>query len=378
MKMGQIIQLENVLRTWEDGCLAMEGGYKHGLAEGGLMAEKQYFEYGSELREYLIHSFGQPFDRRFIADEPPDTSFKRIWNMLPIFLHAWVNSSKRIYHLSALLANMFLATSLKKVDCEDIHFPFSAFVLTLEQPIADAHNHYDCLLFANDVDFYGEKCLAILLLDTKWKSAKLMDQDVKDKIRWAIRKKRWDKVDKKFKQFDLLQAENRPRVQSYYIYKQFWHGGITQFVKQYQSMLKDQEYDERLALKVFQLLMGICFFFQNMPNDVREKRAKSITPSALKPKAPVPVKLFEASQIFTFSTERIISQEEKQVFTDISTESLARWQVSPHFRSGYWRRPSGYGQDPSCPKTIWVKPCLVNADLVQGNVLPLGSKNILK
>jgi hypothetical protein len=176
MKIGQIIQLENVLRTWEDLCLIMEGGTKQGLAEGGLMAEKQYFEYGSELREYLSHSFGQPFDKKFIDHEPPDASFKRIWNMLPIFLHAWVNNSKRIYHLPAILANMFLATSLKKVDCEDIHFPFSAFVLTLEQPIADAHNRYDCLLFVDDVDFYDKKYLAILLLDTKWKSAKLIDR----------------------------------------------------------------------------------------------------------------------------------------------------------------------------------------------------------
>jgi len=379
MKIGQINQLEILLSTWEDMCLVMEGGFNQGLAEGGRCAPVQFFQNTPEFRGFLQNSFGQPFDKRFIDAQPPTSNLLQIWSMIPIFFHAWLNNSKRIYHFTNVLESMFLATSLKKIDCEDIHFPFAAFALTLERPIADANGiFYDCLLIADDVDFYGKKYLAIILLDVKWKGVRPMDQAVRERVKWAIRKKRWDKAAKKLKHLDFINAENRPHLRSYYIDKQFWRGDLQQFVRQYRHIVKDMGQDEQLALKVFQLLMGLCFFLNNLPNSILREKAKPTAASGAKPKLPIPAKIFDSGQVFTFATETIISQEEKEIFGQIDAGSLSGTPKSPHFRSGHWRRPPGCGQDPNCPKSIWVKPCVINADRLGVNQQPHGSKNILK
>ncbi len=379
MKIGQITQLENLLVHWENRCLIMEGGYAQGLAENGYSFTKEYFHYAPEFRSYLAHSFGQPFDGRFIPEEIPDDEGRQTSDILPVFFHAWVNSSKRIYHLDKFLANMFLATSLKKVDCEDLHFPFGSFALTLEQPITDMEgNSFDCLLFADSLDLYGKKYLSILLLDIKWKSVKLMDQSVTDKIRWAIRKKRWNKIDKKIKQYDFDLISNRPNIKRYYIARDLWTGDITQFVQQYRSLLIELDHDDKFWLRVFKILMGVCFFFQNMPNIIKKVQINPVCLPGAQSKDPEADKLFKTSQIFTFAHERIISQKEREAFSQLDTDYLTGTAKSPHFRSGHWRRPPGYGQDPNCPKTIWVRPCLINADQLKNDQLPLGSKNILE
>jgi hypothetical protein len=48
-------------------------------------------------------------------------------------------------------------------------------------------------------------------------------------------------------------------------------------------------------------------------------------------------------------------------------------QISAHFRIGHWRRPPGKGNDPSYPKTVWVRPTLVLRGDLEGPGLPGGS-----
>lgn len=378
MKIGQITQLENLLMAWENHCLMAECGYAQALFEKGHPLGHEFFHNAPDFREYLSHSLGKPFDRKFLPEEIMHES-NWTWYMLPIFFHAWVNNSKRVYHLSKALANMFLVTSLKKVNCEDIHFPFGSFVLTLDSPLTDAQGRsFDCLVFADNIDLYGEENMGIILLDTMWKSVKVIDQEATEKIRWAIRKKRWDKIKKKIEQHNAYTKANPVSIVRYYIAKQKWSGEITDFVRQYRGALREDNQDDELWLKVFHILMGLCFFFQNLPNSVIKEQIRPICRPVAKIEKSETARIFASSQIFSFAWENILSQEENEIFGRINVEHLAGIEISPHFRCGHWRRPPGFGQDPSHPKTVWVRPCIINADKLKEGELPEGNMTELK
>jgi hypothetical protein len=50
----------------------------------------------------------------------------------------------------------------------------------------------------------------------------------------------------------------------------------------------------------------------------------------------------------------------------------ARFELSCPFREGHWRRPPGKGDDPTAPRTVHVRPCIVRRDRLpkDGGLLP--------
>jgi hypothetical protein len=54
------------------------------------------------------------------------------------------------------------------------------------------------------------------------------------------------------------------------------------------------------------------------------------------------------------------------------------YSLSPHFRSGYWSRPVGSGDDPFAKKTVWHNPTIVRKDLLKDGSLPVGKMMSVK
>jgi hypothetical protein len=225
---------------------------------------------------------------------------------------------------------------------------------------------------------YGEENMGIILLNVDWKGAKVIEPDHRDKIRWALRKKRWDKIEKIIFHHDSYLKANSINVVRYYIAKRKWSGDITDFVWQYRDTLRDENHDDALWLKVFHLLMGVCFFFQNLPSSVIKEQIRPISRPVPKTEKSEAARLFTSSQLFSFAWENIISSKEKEIFSRINVENLTGIEISPHFRCGHWRRPPGFGHDPNHPKTVWVRPSIINADKLREGELPAGSMSVLK
>jgi hypothetical protein len=133
----------------------------------------------------------------------------------------------------------------------------------------------------------------------------------------------------------------------------------------------DWEYAMRIAV-------GLALYFRSSPVvpqqddrpvDIADNREEERRP----PVGPSPG-INDADQVLyvreSVPFDRDITRHVADVLRNDPTDT--KRQLNWHFRQGYWRRPTGSGNDPDCPKTVWVAPTIVRRDRMPAQGLPLG------
>jgi hypothetical protein len=386
----KIERLEQAFRYWENACLICYASYMQGLSEVS-MANKNIpcsFENAPQFREYLVDSFGQKLDYEKFVTAPvgklnlQDSSFAEFF---PIAMHAWVNKSRRVYHISEEFGALLENISLKGIYWSDIHLPFDSFVLTMETPLAsfDGPGRCDCLVTFR-MEHEGANYLCATMLDSQLESYSPFSGEQTAKINWAIKKQRWNKVRQKIKSsapFSEVAFIRTAWLKEDELknYDQDLETLLSEGAELIQAGEKTIKNMNNPALAWLRMLAGFSLFLQTKPPAIYEK----IVPPQTSAKSQNRLgdgksndSITYGCEICTLLTSHVLTSEESRAIKLAAGTETGR-RMPTHFRAGHWRRPPGRGNDPSYPKTVLVKPSVINAHLRPDGALPEGSEQIL-
>lgn len=135
--------LEYALCVWESKAFYLNfvSAYNRHNETGDVLPIKGPLKHGHEFRKFLL-SRKETFDTaRFFG--PNEVALKMdviksLAAFLPIELHDWSISSRRVYAMSEDLQMLLQIASLKNVCWSDITWPFPSFALNLPFPIRNA------------------------------------------------------------------------------------------------------------------------------------------------------------------------------------------------------------------------------------------------
>lgn len=388
--------LEQALNLWEDYCFVMKKmarflekvdepfGYP---IDGPLVNAPQFREVLlKQSVDYL--EFG-----RFI----PESAFlKELGDIawLPTALFAWTRNSRKVYHLPCPIQTAFSGISLKDICWKDIKWPFESFLLTLEDPIVDTTtgHSFNGILVSNmakaldgwigvyNFHFFSAELSQFHKMSSfekerfiKWIKtgegdkviAKVdsIDAFVKGKFVESamiavdkVMDDRLNNIDEGFKQTDrMISKEIREKF------------GRDDAVDEYE--------DYSLIMKGIHIVANLCLYLYAFPaiaaSSPRQKHTNEGKKASVGRKA-----ITDKAEIFTITSENFLTAEDYRVIDEIK-RSRASHQKCIHWRRGHWRKEPGKGHILDAPKSILVKPTLVNDHLILEGLLPGGSKTTL-
>jgi len=275
-------------------------------------------------------------------------------------LYHWFFDSQRVFTLSSNLTEMLLATNLPDFKLNEINLSVPSFAIQLEHPIQlQDERWYDFIIFRSHHNDDGS---------TARMSVRIFEQTYSDYKPLTERKKKIVNKDaeqrnarsKKFADKMTRQAEGR---------KVIGYSVVAGSNSLSEAISKSAPENEKLDwVMLYQIGIGLNLYLQTarLPEDT-ECIAKFLHPKVV-PK--------DARKHFTNNTE-LFSLGTSQAFSrhkpSKGQERDFVGSVRPHFRRGYWRRPSGFGSDPNANATIWVRPTWVHQDKIDAGEKPTGS-----
>jgi hypothetical protein len=372
---GNLVRLEQSLQLWEDMCFVRRINRIHARTQKVDPEKEGRIIPGEELRRYLLTSYGKPFDTdRFIDRSELGTMNFGCVRHLPLALHTWINQSRRVYHLTGEMQTMFEATSLDGLCWNDVRWPLNSFVVTLECPLIDEKGYtYDCLM-ATRTDFeskteYGSIVLSGFCTDLDYYEP-IRKEDKSLIIRAAKKNSHESRAARRFDQWDdkrvkmhlgfddlvILNDPDRGISETLKVYEKHTHAGMIE--------------ERKIALR---LVIGLCMLMQTSRPDKYIFRAERPKHQKIKNN---PAAITDESELFLVSCEHLMDRDTREIVRNMgATHSLRK--LRPHWHPGYWRRPPGKGNDPSCRKTVWVSPYPVNGFMLPENSVPLTSRTII-
>ncbi|MFZ6015741.1 MAG: hypothetical protein ACOYUZ_05320 [Patescibacteria group bacterium] len=387
--MKQVQRLEQLLRLWEDITFLLSINYRiHALS-------KQQFAYQAfsslrtwpRLRQVLLDSITNPmthdeFVRRFV---PPlwTNDLYYGFDQTPYIIYQWTRYSRRVYAISSELQWLLENTSVERVGIEDLFFPFRALALTLEKPLEDEHgNIYDCItinfddgIYRNSGSFPGSEFIWIDLHNQKLREYCALGQEAKIGIEVMLKNLDYSGLNKVFdKEVTALKAihpssmrfDIGPETTLSALEKMGREGNAVRFVDNKFQNVTDHNY--QVVLKALRIVIGLCLYLKALPpnNTIVGPWAKLHKKHRMHAKA-----VISEAEVCLVGNEGVLTPDERIIMRSEDTETS--YELSPHFRAGYWRRAPGKGNDPEAPKIVQVRPTIVRRDrLVQGS-LPVGT-----
>lgn len=345
-------------------------------------------KFGQNLNSYTYITEGKRGPKETIDLHLPTGSITET-------IFGWMKSSRRVFSLSHDLQTLLGATSLDDVRVGDLRFPFEAFVVELAEPIVGkTGNNYDMILFGK---IHDNRVGGLLIPDriTEYTPLSLKH---KSELQKLAERKKWERLYRKLPSAErYLLSYNNMHTGFYWWCDHDLENLVTEQVSKHQQRI-DRKMEtsgrntsecvnyhpdtavgdivtEQYALRV---VAGLCLYLRTLPpNSPHKGTWEKVDIEPLR----IPVQaITDESQICTISTEFVLSSEEQRVFrgSQVSEELAGSRKINPHFRRGFWRRPTGLGHDPTAEKTIWVRPTIVNQHLLKEGQLPLGANTILR
>ena len=290
--------------------------------------------------------------------------------VLPGQLAAWMTASRRVFRLDPDLQALLGATSLKDVTLSDVRLPFESFALALDEPIRCPFTgrEFDLLLFST---------LSVMEEGvTEW-AVTLFNRELQDwrplASRAALEKKfRRGRYEEVGAELHRLNAHQRHlRMLSMHIVRGDSQVAITEMLDFMEELPKQEGVAARTA---WQLIIGLAMYLRMLPADSPHRGSWTKADpderllGSLDHRA-----ITDESEICTVTSLRRLSPEERTAFLDYAS-GRGGYEVSAHFRIGYWHRPRGFGDDPTHPKTEWTNPTLVRRDRLPEGAVPGGSE----
>jgi len=137
--------------------------------------------------------------------------------------------------------------------------------------------------------------------------------------------------------------------------------------------------EEQMAIynwdSMIRVVVGMCLYLKTLPSgSPHQSEWRPVPRSGL----PDPKAISNEAQVCTVSScYKLTTQERVMLGLEGTKQEKALYELSCHFRAGHWRRPPGMGSDPTAPKTVHVRPCIVRKDRLQEGELPGGSGAIV-
>ncbi len=343
-------RLENILNEHEDALWLVRLGVKSNGGDVSHVPEPHTLR--KALVERNMAASMQICSDLFDAGDQYKFAFDNASDLADWYFH-----SKRIFSISGALCEMLLATDLPDFSAEGMKWVSQAFVIRLEKPItSSAGRKHDFILCS-------------YCPNTKALSIRSYPKEYED----------YEPFDEREKQRAEKDAQNRNPGFMKFLDK-FTRKAQSRFVTGYtcflfdtkscrESIFESAPADERDDWEmIFQLALGTNLYLQSAREHDGEKVTKIQHPVNSKPNKKR--RITTGAELFELSTSTAFSSQSNGTHSDQETGGGVR----PHFRRGYWRRPSGFGNDPTAFATIWVRPTWVRKDKIKEGENPIGSQ----
>jgi len=267
----------------------------------------------------------------------------------------WCIHSKRIFSLSDSLCQMLLATDLPDFSAENIKFVSQAYVVQLEKPVVCANGRtHDFILCSYCPNTH---VLSVRSYPQTYNEYHPLTEEKKRLVEKNVRR-----GNPRFQEF-VSKITSQAAKRFVVGYSCFLLGKDTAQKSISESAPADEKEEWGL---IFQLALGVNLYLQSARGSdievVHEVKSHASKGSKRQP-ITSGAKLFELATSSAFAPSGHTG----------SSDNEPKGSVRPHFRRGYWRRPSGFGDDPSVPATIWVRPTWVRMDKIVAGEQPIGS-----
>jgi hypothetical protein len=376
--MPTISHLENLLNIWEDLCFIYRLGAK--MRQGVGMPLKHPLEgpikHSAEFRDYLLTIRpGTRIDERFMPSGDALRDVCPVINECPLLLASWTGASRRVYRPDRDLQVLLQATSLEGVTFDDVPWPFQSFAMALERPLIDHNGQSHSLLIVNIMFDYRDQekpaaiavaALSDSLLQYRPNPGRLVERALK-----RLRQKDWRRCEdvKEGLTEDFI-GRLRPLGSLGHLYCIAWEKVAEMDVSgPMTGLTPNPESEGSMIREATRLAAGLCLYLAARAPHGHDPESAPWEPL---PKAPGAGRaVTDGAEVCDVASVHRLSSAEIAAIDDPSFRTAGA--ISAHFRSGHWRRPPGKGDDPTAPKTVWVRPTLVCRDRLPEVGVPVGA-----
>ncbi len=301
-----------------------------------------------------------------------------------IQLGMWMANSRRIFTVSEDLQTLLNATSVEDLIWNDIKLPFSGFAVSFEKPLIAQFTSgpvaYDVALVAVNEAAQREdpNYISLGLIPASFGSLRYLSSSDRHRIEKLIRSKNFSVATKEIN-------ENLERLEA--VAGAFTHPFWPRDLPVFSSHLNvsvgpgctpaDAAALTPVVSQAIRIVAGMCLYLKTLPTGSPHVSAwKRNTEAVLTERGN---RITDEAEICHVTTQFVLGTFERDVFNrgmDQGPNSSIQ-SVAPHFRTGFWRRPVGRGNDPMAEKTVWVRPTIVNLHLLAEGELPTGANALL-
>lgn len=389
----QIVRLEEALRFWENSLFLTSA---IGMQDETLSIAKL-----PELSQYLplkTHDFRGRLLGSRTREFTPEMAFgtEDIYNAvkrslghgrttLPQLLWSWSRRSRRSYTLAPDLQLQLAGTALSSIRTVDISWPFDTFGIALSEPVlierSSTYQHaYDYLLVSRDerlLEAGNRDVTVILLLCRHLTGMKYMP--LEDRKRIAKEARRGKDVGRFWDRYNLDQLSLESCINVI-----FTSSSNENFVDSLaQRMQSLDRVDDGLKEKgkafltiVNRIVFGLCLYLSSLTPDERRNalrwsKGKPVRIQRADPHRPETIT--DEAEVCMVTSVDTISSRDRELLRQIMQSGREIFLPGPHFCQGHWRRPPGKGDNPSAPRTVWVRPYQTGLNQLGENELPGGA-----
>lgn len=387
-------RLETMLRIWEETLLiaqashTLSAGYGNPQSKSVLRGSVVYW---NDLRKDLLSRKPLNPGKYQTPEEIVSLNFMAnpFFCMVPSMLHAWSDTSRRVYNLSANLQRSLEITSTGKIRWKDIHPPFPCFGITLPIPIpweqAGKKETVDFVLVEFSSTGVKITCLGENLHnriffspEQKRKMIRMIGRKELTKLRAVVHGL---KASDEGSHFALpstlvttLPTNDQPIMYDVENTEFDCHVvGEAGFQESDKCKLPDY-----LKL-VIRIVAGLCLHLEMVADAKRAKNADiSATPWGKPDHEPTLDGSIITDEALVCAADLIepLTMEEIEYHEKIRSTGVveAARELPAHFRNSYWRRWPGTGHDPNAPFTVKVKWARVNSRRLPQEGVVVGTK----
>jgi hypothetical protein len=380
-------RMESILRIWEQILFVASAELRATLPEAVVGAIKNW----RRFRETVL-DLSQPFP---LGDfQMPQILFRDYfltfmgYNALPEFVSGWSRSSRRVYSLTLDMQRMLELTAIGHVTWDDLNPPFPYFIVSLPIPILNTQggalvpNKIDTLLVSLNKE---RRRIEIFPLGEELESFKLLTPELRRRTGVLVKGGNLAKLQH---HFDQLRKGNYCFIPPNAFIE---HSCGSQFpifpdnfnnetinVKAWNEKGTIVMKDEQLEWwrPIFRIVLGLCL---HLDLGHESDRAKSKTFVLREHFTHDEKAVTDGADICSVQLEHELSEDERSIHTLFREKGVtgAMKEIGSHFRGGYWRRPPGYGSDPTATKSVRVRWTIVNQRRLPSGALPAGTNTVV-
>jgi len=391
------VRLEEALRYWENSLFL--------ITAIGLADASPHITNLPEIASHLplrTHDFRRRLLGSRNAEYAPESVFgtedvytatkDRIGHgsiAFPQLLWSWSRRSRRSYTLASDLQLQLAGTALSNVRVGDIPWPFDTFGVALPEPISTHANlgfehRFDYLLVSRKERFEmtgDREMIVILLICRHLTGMQYMSPEERSRIaKEARRGSRWKDIGRFWGRYGLDKVSKDGCINPVFIAPAADTLLVDSLTQHMHNTSQDGSVPANKAMAFTTILnrvvFGLCLYLSTLTPEERRHHlrwSKGEPASVRRADSRKPETIGDEAEVCMVTSVQTISDRERELLRRIMQSGKEISLPGPHFCQGHWRRPPGKGDDPSAPRTVWVRPYETGIEQLGENELPGGA-----